>query len=356
MSIIRTLAMAAMAAVVSGSATLPPQAGLVAHEWGTFTSIADREGNPMPWRATSGPVPLPCFVHQSQLVPKFEAAATTVRMETPVVYFYSPTATTLSMRVQYPRGRMTEWYPAAKDTLNMLDWKAVEVLPGEDLTLPRGEMDNHYYSARRTDAAPLRVGKEQEKLLFYRGVGDLKIPVRPRFVESRIEIRPAGQSPVAGVVLFENRAGKAGYRVIGELKEPVRVDSPELTGDIAALRRELADALVTAGLYPKEAQATLDTWRDSWFEEGMRVMYIVPRAIVDAELPLTITPPPAETARVFVGRIEMLSPAIEQDISNGGRQYGRFLEAFVAMMRPHNAAVAAAFRGDFTVGAAPCTR
>jgi hypothetical protein len=238
----------------------------------------------------------------------------------------------------------------------MLDWKAVEVLPGEDLSLPGGETDNHYYSARRTDAAPLRVGKEQEKLLFYRGVGDLNIPVRPRFVGNKIEIQPAGQSSVAGVVLFENRAGKVGYRVIGELKDSVQIDPPELTGNIAAMRHELADALVTAGLYPKEAQAMLDTWRDSWFEEGMRVMYIVPRAIVDAELPLTIAPQPAETARVFVGRIEMLSPSIEQEIANGARQYGRFLDAFLAMMRPHNPSVAAAFRGNLTVGAAPCTR
>jgi hypothetical protein len=129
-----------------------------------------------------------------------------------------------------------------------------------------------------------------------------------------------------------------------------------LTSDVAALRRELAAALVSAGLYPKEAQAMLDTWRDSWFEEGIRVMYIVPRGIVDAELPLTIAPQPADTARVFVGRIEMLSPAVEQDIANGVRKYDRFLDAFVAMMRPYNASVAAAFRGDLTLGAAPCAR
>ena len=34
----------------------------------------------------------------------------------------------------------------------------------------------------------------------------------------------------------------------------------------------------------------IETWRDSWFEEGLRVFYIVPRARVDFDLPLSISP------------------------------------------------------------------
>ena len=37
----------------------------------------------------------------------------------------------------------------------------------------------------------------------------------------------------------------------------------------------------------------IDTWRDSWFEEGMRIFYILPRKAVDGVLPLKITPSPA---------------------------------------------------------------
>jgi len=364
MSIWRTVAAAALAAVVCGSATLPPHAGLVAHEWGTFTSVADREGNPVEWQANSGPVPLPCFVHNYQEISKLNAPPTTVRMETPVIYFYAPSATTVSADVTFRRGHMTEWYPAAQYRGRQLVWNSVEVLPGEDLAFPHGKSDNHYYAARRTDGAPLRAGKEQEKLLFYRGVGDLSVPVRPRFVGSSIEIQTAGQAAVPAVILFENRGGKAGYRVVGEVKGPVLAAPPELTGDVADLRRELTASLVAAGLYPKEAEAMLETWRDSWFEEGMRVIYIVPREIVDAELPLTITPQPADTARVFVGRVEMLSPAVEQEITDGVMhrdrsiygKYARFLEPFVTMIRPNNPAVAAAFRGDLSIGATPCAR
>jgi hypothetical protein len=52
----------------------------------------------------------------------------------------------------------------------------------------------------------------------------------------------------------------------------------------------------------------VETWRDSWFEEGTRVFYLIPRKTVDAILPLTVTPAPAETARAFVGRMEIITP------------------------------------------------
>lgn len=41
----------------------------------------------------------------------------------------------------------------------------------------------------------------------------------------------------------------------------------------------------------------VDTWRDSWFEPGLRVLYTVPREVTDAVLPLTVTPAPQAIAR-----------------------------------------------------------
>ena len=85
----------------------------------------------------------------------------------------------------------------------------------------------------------------------------------------------------------------------------------------------------------------VDTWADSWFTEGARVLYIVPRATVDSVLPLTITPAPRETRRVFVGRMEILSPETKRLIKHAVRSgdnetltaLGRFLEPFVAQMQ-----------------------
>ena len=81
----------------------------------------------------------------------------------------------------------------------------------------------------------------------------------------------------------------------------------------------------------------VDTWADSWFNEGARVFYIVPRATVDSLLPLTIVPAPTEIQRVFVGRLEVLSPRTKDTIKHALRAgdnqtltaFGRFLEPFL---------------------------
>ena len=66
------------------------------HEWGTFTSIAGKDGVALEWRPLNGPTDLPKFVHTIQKAgdglrhrqTKLDLVAS-VRMETPVLYFYS---------------------------------------------------------------------------------------------------------------------------------------------------------------------------------------------------------------------------------------------------------------------------
>ncbi len=58
----------------------------------------------------------------------------------------------------------------------------------------------------------------------------------------------------------------------------------------------------------------IETWKDSWFEEGLRVFYILPTAATNEILPLRVAPQPKETVRVLVGRTEIITPEIEQDV------------------------------------------
>jgi hypothetical protein len=98
--------------------------------------------------------------------------------------------------------------------------------------------------------------------------------------------------------------------------------------------------LVTQGLYQDEARAMVETWRGSWFEEGSRLLYIVPPAFVDGVLPLSINPAPAQTVRVFVGRLELVTPETEKAVeralvthdSETLKIYGRFLEPILESM------------------------
>jgi hypothetical protein len=158
--------------------------------------------------------------------------------------------------------------------------------------------------------------------------------------DGTIEIRNNGKDVLPFVVLFENRHGQTGYRIIRALSRSAKIDPPDLTGNAGLLRKDIEGELIELGLYAKEARAMTETWRDSWFEEGTRVFYIVPRAAVDSILPLTVSPAPAQTARVFVGRVEVLSPWVEKEIEAALaagdvavlRKWGRFLSPFVNQM------------------------
>src|SRR5207245_3851299 len=96
---------------------VPVASGLVVHEWGTFTSIAGKDGIALEWRPLNGPPDLPKFVHTIQEgdaglrnAPKADLRATE-RMETPVIYFYSNNEMDVSLKVDFPKGKITEWYP-----------------------------------------------------------------------------------------------------------------------------------------------------------------------------------------------------------------------------------------------------
>ncbi|HYI93328.1 MAG TPA: hypothetical protein VEX68_07275 [Bryobacteraceae bacterium] len=353
---------------------------VTAHEWGTFTSVARADGSSARWAPLSGPSDLPCFV-ESLGSPQFKQLSSgLVRMETPVVYFYSAQPTTLSVRVGFPQGWITEWYPRATSTIPIalrsepplshaggeIRWDRVEVLPDQVPVLPVSKGASHYFAARATDAAPIRIGNQWEKLIFYRGVGDFAVPLRPIITsEGRVRVTNAGSEPVPVAILFENRGEKIGYRIIRSLNEATEISLPELTSDLNALRGQLANELVEFGLYRKEALAMIETWHDSWFEEGMRLFYIVPKATVDRLLPLEIKPAPASIARVFVGRIEMLSPAIRETIETAAKtgdserlaKFGRFLGPWITQMENERTGIlrTEAVRRNFQKPSAPAS-
>jgi hypothetical protein len=357
-----------LAAPIFGSDGNPqsPQ-GLTVHEWGTFTTVADESGGAQAWSPLAGPSDLPCFVahlhgvQYKMMIPTATPTTTptqtvTVRMETPVLYFYSPRKTTVSVGVDFPKGLITEWYPNASrvspepaTTLppvehGHIEWNSFEITPGEKPWLPHGAGASHYYAARETDADPVSVflGRDQEKFLFYRGIANFAVPLQARVTDAnQVELRNTGDGALALAILFENRGGRIGYRITRGLNGSEHLDAPELTGSLDRLKQDLANNLVALGLYPKEAAAMIETWRDSWFEEGMRVFYLVPRGLVDRELPLSIKPAPAVTERIFVGRVELLSPFMRDRLatalSTGDLQtldrFGRFLAPFLQQVK-----------------------
>jgi hypothetical protein len=308
----------------------PPEAGpkLVVHEWGTFSTFSGSDGKNLKFFPYDND--LPDFVHG--YLPKNSKAGPeggTISLETPVVYFYTKQALTASLRVDFPRGTLTEWYPRAERTNKQLSWKEVKVLPGQDPRLPAEAKKSRYYEARETDAAPLRVagqqeGKpvvEQEKFLFYRGVGTFDMPLSARALGGgRFTVRWSGEGPVGDLILVRVQAGKIRFqpfRLDRRAKERVEGDVrvPARDATAAELGEVLVKSLTAQGLFEKEARAMVKTWSSAWFgEEGTRILYLLPDRLTDELLPLRVEPKPAALVRVLVGRHDVLTPEWEKQI------------------------------------------
>jgi hypothetical protein len=282
------------------------------------------------------------------------------RMETPVLYFYADTEFTADVEVRFPNGLITEWYPqagqigpcglrtnmeaglkkhSAKE--NLIHWQNVHVLPPKNnveaaTLLPMHTNGAHYFAARATDSAFLRVNNlsptgaadEFEKFLFYRGTGDFKTPlVVTTSGDGTVSVENTGPTPLARLFLLHIQEGKAEWAKLDGLTPHERLrwrrlnsvpasERPSLAQVQTQIGDAMAEALAGEGLFPAEARAMVKTWSNAWFtEEGVRVLYILPRGWTDEILPLKLKPQPHELVRVMIGRAEIITPELQKEIA-----------------------------------------
>lgn len=363
---------------------LADPANYTAHEWGTFTSVQGSDGTALHWNplVTSD---LPGFVHTRRIPAKgatVRAATVTLalfgqkesshwlqRMETPVIYFHSDEPRRVNVHVGFPKGLITEWYPAANaygpffGATNLLpeasesftQWTDLEILPRDSKltpdsnTTPKESAPSHYYAARDVRSNPVRTTRgvgsspdgsgETEQFLFYRGVANFSAPLKVSNVDSDIILQNTGSHPLTQLFVWEAHGTKAALTPVKSL--PVGAshhtagDNGRIEGERGKMTREfkyrLQTALVGDGLNQDEAAAMIQTWADSWFDEdGTRVLYLVPRAFTDSVLPLKLTPEPREVARVFVGRAELLTTEVEQTATTLAGKFRKERDAQVA--------------------------
>ena len=364
---------------------------LVVHEWGTFTCVAGSDGIDLEWRPLLSK-DLPDFVYgpeslasgaglRSGLVCGVcggngcrcgeygqeirKGVDARMRMETPVLYFYTDREMDVSVRVGFPKGMITEWYPRARSVTareranGVIDWGRFKVLPdrGEARALPgrrNGAEQDHYFYARETDAAYVRVcgGRgepEFEKYLFYRGVGNFALSLRGQAESDRaLSISNQGPDEVRHLFAVCVRDGKLRYEAIDSVAAgATRRSEPAVEGSREQVMAALEKALVASGLFEKEARAMVNTWKDTYFEEGLRVLYVLPRRETDQLLPIEISPAPVKLERVLVGRLELISAEAERGMEKlveklaseaweerdaaqaGLKKLGRFAEPFL---------------------------
>lgn len=361
-----------LVALMGSALVADDPSGFVVHEWGTFTSMQGSDG-----------LVLEGLYHEEQELPpfvyrrstqKYAHAMIRQKMETPVIYFYAPKEMTARVRVDFPQGVMTQWYPHVFEfgpdlaqegqtptaTGGFLDWQSISVVPdrGQKVALPVTSPEDPWNFARETDSALVRLpwghkGEEEwEKYLFYRGLGTFQMPVDVQEDGGFLVIRNRGDKPIGRVFVLSVRDGRASFTVVPRIEAgeaTARFETPTGTQSVEENAKELGAALeralVERGLYPKEARSMVRTWNKSWFHTpGVRVLYVLPREWTDGLLPITVEPKPDEMVRVLVGRIEVLTrehearveewirllgsddPKLRDEGSRGLASLGRFAE------------------------------
>jgi len=322
------LALGHAADPASGTSAAPARDDLIVHEWGTFSTFSGSDGKNLTFYPYDND--LPEFVHgylgrNSKTGPK----GGSISLETPVIYFYSDRPQTASVQVEFPKGTMTEWYPRAVRTDKKLSWKGIKLHPRGELEYATEDRESRYYAARETDSTPLSAAykeedkklTEPEKFLFYRGVGSFAMPLSVRALgDGKFTATWNGKAPKGDLIIVQVQADKLRFRPFrldGEVKTGWRgsVQLPDADSTEEKLGDELIKRLTEKGLYKKEAQAMVNTWRSAWFgEEGVRVLYILPDELTNQLLPLRVEPKPTSILRVLVGRHDVLTPEREKKI------------------------------------------
>jgi hypothetical protein len=179
-----------------------------------------------------------------------------------------------------------------------------------------------------TVPVPVRPGGEAEKFLFYRGLGEFDLPLSVQTTGTTDDVLMTlsnrGAEPLTGVFAIRVKGGLLQYarlpnlagRSAGSINTAVALSAPmPLEDGIRQVKQQLNAALARAGLFDREALAMTNTWEKSYFHtDGLRILYVLPRRLVDDLIPIHIKPAPTALQRVMVGRVEVLTPGQERDL------------------------------------------
>ncbi len=332
-----------VALIVAGTVAVSAAVGrsrLVVHEWGTFLAMNGSNGVTLDGMYHEEHA-LPAFVH-ARSRNELRMPTSNLKGETPVVYFYAPIRPlrTCASRCGFPGGLLdVQWYPQA-DFLGpslvqvgsplharngRIGW-SVDVVPPAfaDPRLQAAPSDSLWSYTRDVDAAYVVSAdsahpgspKEWERFIFYRGLGEAKLPLAVRATnDGRLGCDSASVNALTDVYVVRVEDNRGTFRYLPSVRcgdqiahaipamnraQPVDRFATEIADDLAA-------RLVSHGLYVKEARAMVNTWRTSYFTtDGIRVLFVLPQSWTDRFIPMTIDPrPQTQLVRVMVGRIEL---------------------------------------------------
>jgi hypothetical protein len=235
----------------------------------------------------------------------------------------------------------------ASEGNSFLDWRNVHLVPDTQgasrkpaALLKPVTAEQTWRYVRETDSALVQVkawvpaGQNfehqtaVEKFLFYRGLGTFDLPLEIRSTEAasdlQLTLRNKHSQSLQGMFVIRVEKDTIQFASLGDLEGNASrlVSAGSLFSaplpcqeGVPLAKSAVASALVSAGLFPKEAQAMVNTWERSYFRtEGLRMLFLLPHDMVNSAIPIQIRPAPEKLVRVMVGRIEMLTPGRERQI------------------------------------------
>lgn len=343
----------------------------IVHEWGTFSSIVDKNGKQVSGQRLEGGTSLPKEVYR--LVDKttnrrhsrkidsgysieygkedvaFEGINIqndTIRMETPVLYFYSEKEIEIQVDVKFPNGSIGEWFPNRqngelisedylefssgkkepnnskkildlKNYTGFISWKAKILEPKNKSTLTINTNATEWIHPRETESNLVQRNNEIEKYIFYRGIANFENPILTKLQSNKKEkflvLKNLTNEKIPFVFVLKNDYQNKKKLVYwsGNMTEnqniKLNLNDKEAKEFSETHILEFKKALEQAGLFPKEAEAMMNTWKKSYFEKqfGLTVFYIVPENKLNQLLPINFSVKPDEFKRAFIGRIKI---------------------------------------------------
>lgn len=338
-----------------------------ASEWGTFTTLSGSDGNRLNGLFVDEEK-LPSFVFRKAMnnswndwtkvdhkgIPgvgyeRIPLLNVNVKMETPVIYFYSDKEFEVDVEVDFPKGSISQWFPRRVDGEEQIEiWSPQRTFPTIDflnkdfegyikwnvkVLSMNSDKQITQNSTPKIWSAP-RLPKSNlistyswnreyiESFLFYRGIGNFDIPIKGEFDgNEKFTLKYDENLGPIQYYVYEFTEDSAMYfhahgKILPNTQSVIDIQRTWVNAyGYDAFKDAMQAGLEEHGLTWAEARAMLNTWDHSYFKTpGFKVFWILPRTLTDEILPITIHPTPSELRRVMVGRSEFLTPEFEQEL------------------------------------------
>jgi hypothetical protein len=341
--------------------------GFVVHEWGVFTVYADEKfanagrdaawkelpeevfgiapGRKLPRHCVGADKPIIYFYNAASLPAARVGGQSDLRVQVPGIRkqgnLFVWDARKLNVRVNFPGGGAPMvWYPQTSEPMgeywgmakagveipltgvrgspDHLTWEVMFPVTDQPLDL---KVPNYAWkdAALKPESDAFSVDwylQDCQKFLFYEGLLPNKNTVALRSgAAGAYLLSNTGEVEALDVFVIE-RSEKA-LRIAYVDKIPARADAVELKAQsvekLESVSARLAECLAkNGGLFKPEAEGLTEIWRKEFFEQvGLHVLYRLPQAEYDRQLPLTLKPAAKKVVRV--GLVWM--PHLETDLA-----------------------------------------